>query len=97
MLFGVVYKTRNSSEEGERRSLQLFTSWQPPFEFKAHYAFADGSGGMGVVEADSGAQILEGTGVWWPWFDFELLPVIPIEEAVPIYQKINDWRSSVGG
>ena len=95
MLFAAMYRLRDASEEGERRSLQLFTSWQPPFEFKSHYALADGSGGIAIFEADSEAQVLEGTGVWWPWFDFEVLPVLPIEEAVPIFQKINDWRASV--
>lgn len=96
MLFGVVYKLRDSTEEGERRSLELFTNWEPPFEFKAHYALADGSGGMAVFEAADEAQVLQGTGVWWPWFDFEVTPVLPIEEAVPIMQQILEWRSSVG-
>jgi hypothetical protein len=75
-----------------KRSLQLFTNWQPPFEFTAHYAFADGNGGIAIFEAESEKQVLEGTGPWWPFYDFEVLPVLPIEEALPIAQRINEWR-----
>jgi Protein of unknown function (DUF3303) len=96
MLFAAIYTLRDASEEGEKRSLQLFASWRPPFEMKAHYAFADGNGGIAIFEAQSEAQVLEGTGIWWPWFDFRVTPVLPIEEAVPIFQQINDWRDSIG-
>jgi hypothetical protein len=95
MLFAAIYKVRGESEESAKRSLQLFTSWQPPFELKAHYAFGDGSGGIAIFEADSEAQVLEGTGPWWPFYDFEVTPVLPIEEAVPVYQRINEWRDSI--
>jgi uncharacterized protein DUF3303 len=96
MLFSVVYKSRNPTEESQKRSLELFTSWQPPFEFKSQYAFADGSGGTAIIEAESVAQLLEGASPWWPFFDFEILPVLPIEEAVPVSQKVYAWRDSVG-
>ncbi len=48
MLFGIVYSPRDSSEESARRSLQLFTNWQPPIEFKGHWALATG-GGMAIA------------------------------------------------
>ena len=68
---------------------------QPPFEFKAHWARADGSGGIAIIEADSPATLLEGIAPWVPFFDFDIAPVLPVEEAVPVFQKVNAWRDSV--
>jgi hypothetical protein len=97
MLFGVVYTGRETvSEESEKRSLALFAAWQPPFEFKAHWARADGSGGIAVVESDSAATLLEGVAPWQPFFHFDISPVLGVEEAVPIFAKVNAWRDSVG-
>ena len=96
MLFATVYTPKNESEESQRRSLQLFTSWTPPFEFKAHYARADGKGGIAVFEADDPAVVLEGIAPFTPFFDFEVTPVVEIEAAVPVLAKTNEWRDSVG-
>jgi hypothetical protein len=94
MLFVAVYRPRNPSEESQKRSLTLFTSWQPPFEFKHHWARADG-GGIAVFEADSAAQVFEGTSPWTAFFEFEVTPVVPIQEAVPISMKNQAWMDSV--
>ena len=42
MLFLAVYKFHNPSEELDKRTLKLPTNWQPPFEFKGHWARGDG-------------------------------------------------------
>ena len=60
MLFLAVYKFHNPSEELDKRTLKLFTNWQPPFEFKGHWARGDGQGGVAIFEADSAEQVLEG-------------------------------------
>jgi len=97
MQFGFVYRTRDKvSEDSEKRSLQLFTNWDPPFTFVAHWAFADGSGGLGVVETDSAVALMEGIAPWNAFFEFELMPVLDIQEAVPIWMKVYGWRDSVG-
>jgi hypothetical protein len=96
MLFAALYTPHSTSEESQKRSLQLFTSWQPPFEFKAHYARADGKGGIAIFEADSPAVVLEGVAPFTPFFDFEVVPVTEIENAVPIFMRVNEWRDSVG-
>ena len=66
MLFAVSYTARDSTEEKEKRSLNLFTNWKPPagYEFKAHYSLADGSGGLAIVEASSPAALLEAHAPW---------------------------------
>ena len=96
MLFLAIYRPNTPSEASEKRSLQLFTNWTPPFEFKAHYTRADGHGGVAVFEADSAAQVLEGISPFAAFLDFEVTPAVEIEQAVPIFMKTNAWRDSVG-
>ena len=97
MLFAVIYTARDVTEEQEKRSLSLFTNWKPPsgYEFKAHYALADGSGGVAIVEASSSAALLEGHAPWVPFFEFKTVPVVEVTESVPILQRVIHWRESV--
>lgn len=96
MLFAAIYTTTNTTEEAQQRSLQLFTSWQPPVDFKAHYARADGSGGIAIFEADDAAVVLESVAPFTPFFDFETVPVLEIEQAIPVFARTQEWRGSVG-
>jgi len=99
MLFATVYTPReNTTEEAQKRGLQLFTNWKLPegFEFKAHYSRADGNGGIAIVEASSAAALFEGVAPWVPFLHFETSPVIDVMEGVPISMRVNAWRDSVG-
>jgi hypothetical protein len=96
VLFAAIYTTTNTSEEAQQRSLQLFTSWQPPIDFKAHWARADGNGGIAIFEADDATVVLEAIAPFTPFFDFETVPVVDIEQAVPVFAKSQEWRASVG-
>ena len=95
MLFAAIYTPHSVTEEAQKRSLQLFMNWTPPFEFKAHYALCDGSGGLVIAEASTTAALLEAHAPWAPFFDFVTTPVMAIEAAVPIFQRVNDWRDSI--
>ena len=98
MLFAVSYKPRAGlTEEREKRTTQLFTSWTPPagYEFKAHYTRSDGSGGLAIVEVDSAATLLEGHSPWGPFLEFSTVPIVDVAESVPIAQKAYAWRDSV--
>lgn len=95
MLFAAIYRVRQPTEESSKRSLALFTNWQPPFEFKAHWALADGSGGIAIFEAAEVAAVLEGIVPFTPFFTFEVTPVMDIMDAVPVFMKVNAWRDSV--
>ena len=46
MLFHVMWEFVDTTEEGERRSLSVFSQWQPPegAQFQGFYGFADGGG-----------------------------------------------------
>lgn len=97
MLFAVIYTARDLNEEQEKRSLTLFTNWKPPsgYEFKEHYAFADGSGGIGLVEAKSAAALLEAHAPWVTFFDFRTQPLVEVTESIPILQRALKWRDSI--
>ena len=96
MLFGVLYSPRgNTTEETQKRGLQLFAQWSPPFEFKANYSRGDGKGGIAIIESDSVEAIIEGISPWVPFFDFEVTPIMDIQAAVPALQRAYGWRDSV--
>ena len=96
MLFHATYTFKNSDEESAARGLQLFSNWTPPegFEFKAHYSFADGSGGFNIVEADSAETLLKATSVFAPYLDFVITPIADIDAGVAAGQEaIAFWGS----
>ena len=95
MLLAAIYTTRNPTEESQKRSLQLFTNWQPPSEFKAHYTRADGKGGIALFEAEDASVALEMVAPFTAFFDFEITPVVNIEDAVPVFFKTTEWAESV--
>jgi hypothetical protein len=82
-------KTRRSARSN------FFTNWTPPFEFKAHYTRADGKGGIAIFDANEPTVILEGIAPFTTFFDFDVTPVTEVENAVPVFQRVNDWRDSV--
>ena len=95
MLFAAIYRQKRPTEESTKRGLALFTNWQPPFEFKGHWALADGSGGIAIFEAADAAVVLEGIVPFVPFFEFEVTPIVDINDAVPVFMKVNAWRDSV--
>lgn len=98
MLFHVTWEFIDTDEESIRRSLQVFAGWQPPegAEFKGFYGFADGSGGVAMVEVDSAATLARTTAPWTPWLRFAATPIVPIEESSGIAGEAVAFRDSVG-
>ena len=98
MLFGVTWvPTSGATEERDKRTLKLFANWRPPagVEFKAFYDYADNSGGIAIVEADSAEGLLETTAPWSTFFAFTIRPVVASEKATPIFQKTIGWRDTI--
>ncbi len=98
MLFHVSWEFIDTSEEGNRRSLAVFSQWQPPAgaEFKGFYGFAGGGGGFAIIEADSAATLARTTAPWTPWLRFKVSPILPIEESSAIAGEAVQFRDSVG-
>jgi uncharacterized protein DUF3303 len=97
MLFHVAWQFVDTTEEGQRRSLAVFSTWQPPAgaEFKGFYGFTDGSGGVALLEADSAETLARTTAPWTPWLRFTATPIVPIEESTAIAGEAVAFRDSV--
>ena len=96
MLFHVTWEFIDSSEVGSKRSLKLFSKWQPgPGKFQAFYGFADGGGGVGLIEAASAADLAKTVAPWTPFLKFTTRVVLPIQEAAAINGQAAAWRDSI--
>jgi len=98
MLFHVTWEFIDTTEEGEERSLDIFQNWQPPAgaEFQSFYSFADGSGGVAIIEVDSAQTLARTTAPFTAWLRFTATPIIPIEEGAAISGEAIAFRASVG-
>ncbi len=94
MLFHTMWEFHPSnSEEAIQRNLAFFSDWKPPdgFEFKGFWGFADGSGGVAIVETDSAATLARATAPFTPWLRFSDQPD-PSDRRV-----VGNRRRSRGG
>lgn len=98
MLFMVTWEFIDTSEEGEKRSLEVFGRWTPPegTDFQAFYGFADQSGGVAIVEADTAAALSQATAPFLPWLRFNAKAILPIEEAAAIAGSGIAFREAGG-
>ena len=98
MLFMLTWEFIDTSEDGERRSLEVFSRWQPPegTEFQAFYGFADHSGGFAIIEADSAAALAQASAPFVPWLRFDAKPILPIEDAAAISGSGVAFRDATG-
>ena len=98
MLFAVSWVPRGGlTEERDKRTLKLFTNWQPPagFEFKGFYDYVDGNGGVAIAETSSAEVMLEVFAPWSTFFEFTVKPIVPTDKSTPILQKAIAWRDSI--
>src|SRR6266487_918027 len=98
VLFHTTWEFTDTSEEAIRRNLAFFSQWKPPegFEFKGFWGFADGSGGVAIVEADSAATLARATAPFTPWLRFTTSPILPVEESAAIASEAIGLRDSIG-
>lgn len=98
MLFMVSWDFIDTSEAGEKASLELFGRWQPPegAQFQGFYGFADNSGGVAIVEVDSAATLARTTAPFVPWLRFTAKAILPVEEGAAIAGEAVGFRESAG-
>ncbi|GAB89395.1 DUF3303 domain-containing protein [Gordonia rhizosphera] len=102
MKYVISWTTRaNGSEEDNdasfRRALALFSKWQPP-ESETFHQFVgrlDGNGGFAVVETDNPTDVLEGAEKFGTTNEFQVYPVIDINNWVQVAQEGVDFRESI--
>jgi hypothetical protein len=99
MLFHVTWEFIDSSEDATKRSLSVFQRWQPPAgaDFsRGFYGFADGTGGVAIIEVDSAEALARTIAPWTPWMQFQVAPILPIEQSSGISAEAAAWRDSLG-
>jgi Protein of unknown function (DUF3303) len=95
MLFHVTWDYIDNSEAAQKRSLQLFAKWQPgPAQFQAFYGFADGGGGVALIEANSASDLAKTMAPWTPFLRFTARPILPIRESAEIEGAAAAWRDA---
>lgn len=99
MLFHTTWEFRQNSEEEIQRNLAFFAQWEPPdgFEFKGFWGFADGSGGVAIIETENAATLAKAASAFAPWLQFTTTPILPVEEASAIAGEAAAARASFSG
>jgi uncharacterized protein DUF3303 len=99
VLFHSTWEFTDNSEEEIQRSLAFFSQWKPPdgFEFKGFWGFADGSGGVAIIEADSAAALARATAPFAPWLRFSTTPILPVDESAAIAGEAVAARAAFKG
>jgi hypothetical protein len=97
MLFHVTWEFGDPSEEGGKRSLDIFKNWQPPAgaNFIGFYGFADSSGGVAIIDVDSLETLARTTAPFTPWLVFSATPILTIEQSAAIAGEGVAFRESV--
>jgi hypothetical protein len=62
---------------------------------EACYDYADGTGGIAIVDAASAEALLEAVAPWATFFDFNAKPIVSVEVSTPIIEKSIAWRDSL--
>jgi Domain of unknown function (DUF3303) len=98
VLFHMTWGFVDTSEEAIERSLAFFSQWKPPdgFEFQGFWGFADGSGGVAIVETDSASTFARAAIPFTPWLRFTTTPILPVEESAAIAGEAAAARASIG-
>ena len=98
MLFHTTFKPKAGyTSDDQKRVLQLWAKWTPPegLEIKSFYADMNGRGFL-ITEANDAKAIYEGIAVWLSvYLDYDIVPVIPVDEAVLMLQNAISQREAL--
>jgi Domain of unknown function (DUF3303) len=85
------------TEAAAKRALDAFAKWSPPDGVTMHQFLnrLDTGGGYAVVETDDPLLAAEAPAKFAPWFDFEVVPVVDIMDAIPTAQDAIAFRDSI--
>ena len=82
----------------ERRT---FDAWMPDHRLTLLHFLSrcDGRGGMALVEVDEpDAKLLaRGAAIFKPWYEFEIIPVMDIPDAIAVEDEANAFRQRIAG
>lgn len=82
----------------EDRHSNFYDAWVilEGFEFQGFWGFADGSGGVAIVEVDSPTTLAQATAPFTPWLRFTTTPILPVEESAVIAGEAVAAHDSIG-
>jgi hypothetical protein len=87
MKFVISYTTRPGGSAAENvasaeAAQKLLTGWTPSPSATIHQWVqrCDGQGGFTVLDSDNGVEILRDLSVWNPWLEFQVFPVVDLNE-----------------
>jgi hypothetical protein len=85
-------------ENAQKRILDVFAHWKAPANFKIEFFVVrvGDFGGYMLVECDDPATVHKACSTF-PAFEFQVRPVIPIEEAVRVELEAIAWRDGLKG
>lgn len=89
MLFATRYRFKgDQSPESVKEMLGVFAERGATDAEIAHYVATDGRGGIIISESDSMDEGYENALHYQQWIDFETVPVMTIEQALPTIMKV---------
>ncbi len=77
-----------------KRSLEVLSKWTPSTTVHQFVSRVDGEGGYAVVETDDPAELAKDCAIFSPFLDFELYPVLDIQEGAATLQAAVDYNES---
>jgi len=89
--------TALENEASTKRGLELFTNWTAPagLKFEQFVGRVDGGGGFAVVETDDPADLLDGASKFVPFNEFQIFPVVDLEEWMQAANNGIEFRESI--
>jgi hypothetical protein len=75
-----------------KRSLEVFSKWTPSTTVHQFVSRVDGGGGFAVGESDDPAAIARDCAIFSPYLDFEVHPVLDMEEGAAVLTAAVDFN-----
>ena len=90
-------RSRGSGQENlatMKRSLEVFSKWTPSATMLQFVGRVDGRGGFAVAETDDPTALAKDCAIFSPFLDFEVYPVLDIEQGAAVLQDAVDYNES---
>ena len=90
-------RSRGSGQENLatlKRSLEVFSKWTPSAKMLQWVSRVDGRGGFAVAETDDPTAMAKDCAIFSPFLDFELYPVLDMEQGAATLQAAVDYNES---
>ena len=102
MMYVTTWKLRFGASAAENeasaaRILEVYNKWAPEPDVTIHQFVlrADGQGGFAVTESDNPTAGFLSIFKLAPFAEYEVYPVLDIEEGVGLYAEAIEWRKSI--